>query len=160
MATPHARAQLRPMHRSRQPRGTTLLELLFALSLIAVLLGFAYPRMSRTIERYAVRAAADAFTAQVARARIAAITYGGADLVIDPVRLRAQLRGPDNEMLGEQDLGTFAVAITVDGQHRQEVDLSFDALGIGRMANRTFRFQRGGAEARVTLSAYGRAREW
>src|SRR4051812_33546859 len=117
------------MYGSTTPRGSTLVELLFTLALLSILLGLAYPRMSRTIQRYAVRAAADALAAQVARARIAAITYGGADLIIDPVRLRTQLRTPANDIIGEQDFGSFAVAISVDGERKQQVALSFDALG-------------------------------
>jgi prepilin-type N-terminal cleavage/methylation domain-containing protein len=148
------------MRDSASPHGTTLLELLFALALIAILLGFAYPPLARTFERYAVRAAADALTAQVTRARIAAVAYGGADLIIDAPRGHTQLRSPAGQIIAQQDLAGFGVALDVDGSRTEQVALSFDALGIGRMANRTFRFRRGQAEARVTLSAYGRVREW
>src|SRR5213075_2669826 len=80
------------MHTLRMHRpGFTLIETVFALALAAALIGFALPRLSLTMQRYAVRAAADALTAQIARARIAAITRGGADLVVDPARARAQL---------------------------------------------------------------------
>jgi hypothetical protein len=40
------------------------------------------------------------------------------------------------------------------------VAIEFDARGVGIVASRTFRVRRGAAEARLTLSAFGRPRRW
>src|SRR5438046_10605641 len=99
-------------------QGTTLVELLFALAVFAALIGYAFPRVARTIERFAVRAAADALTAQVARARFAAITHGGADLIVDATHARPQRRGPAGEDLGPGDLTGSGVTPDVAGAPR------------------------------------------
>jgi hypothetical protein len=41
---------------------------------------------------------------------------------------------------------------------RPEAVLRYDALGLGRVASQTLLFTRGRAEARLTVSAYGRIR--
>ena len=39
-------------------------------------------------------------------------------------------------------------------------EIRFDALGLGQVASETLRFRRGGAEAGLVLSSYGRVRRW
>jgi len=52
------------------------------------------------------------------------------------------------------------VAIGVDGAAAGRVTIAYDGLGLGRVASRTFRFRSGPAEARLTISSYGRVRSW
>lgn len=143
------------------PHGTTAIELLFALVLLGVLLGLAYPPVRGKLDDMAVRSARESLAAGVARARAVAIARGGAEFVVDGARGRFWVLATTGDTaippvhLGEQ----YGVVLVVDGG-ATDVSIHFDGRGLGRVANRTFRLQRGKAEARLTLSAYGRPRRW
>ena len=39
---------------------------------------------------------------------------------------------------------------------RESAELTFDAMGVGRVASQTFRFSRGSAQAELVVSSFGR----
>lgn len=147
----------------RAPRlGTTLIEVLTVLAVLATLLGLAALPLRATLDRVAAAAARDAVASALVRARTLAVARGGARVVLELEPPRAHLLTAGGELVGDPlDLGAaYGVAVSADGNAGVAVDLRFDAYGIGRMASRTLRFRRGAAEARLTLSSYGRVRPW
>lgn len=148
------------MTRRPLPTGHTLPELLGALLLVAVLAALAVPGLRYLEGAVAARAARDALVGVFARARAIAAARGGATVVLDQAARRVWIeddRGAGSALeLGEG----FGVTLAVDGRADDPVRLRFDGLGIGRVTSRTVRLRRSGAEARVTLSSYGRVRVW
>ena len=64
--------------------GFTLVELMYVVTIIALLAGLAFPRMGQTWDQFAVRGAADQFRSAHQKARTAAVRYGAvAELHID-----------------------------------------------------------------------------
>lgn len=142
--------------------GTTLIELVFALTLIAILTGIAVPPLRRAADEAAARSARDALAASVARARAVAVARGGAELIVDARAGMFWIESPSGRAVGEPiDLAArFRVQLHLDGATDEPVALVFDGRGLGRMTNRTFEVRRGSARAWLTLSAYGRPRRW
>jgi prepilin-type N-terminal cleavage/methylation domain-containing protein len=136
-------------------RGFTLLEMTVAVSLAAVLLAVGIPAAHRSMDRMAVVGAREALVGMVVRARSEALARGGATLVVDPFGGRIQVES-GTDVLESLDLDTaFGVGLDV-GTPSRVVRLSFDGLGIGRVASRTIVLQRGVAQAGVVVSSYGR----
>ena len=54
----------------------------------------------------------------------------------------------------------WRVTVSSPGFAGDTIAIRYDAIGIGRIANRTLRFERGHAVAGLTVSAYGRVRAW
>lgn len=139
--------------------GHTLIEILVVLAILAVLLAVGLPGMSRWRNAAAVRAARDELAAGLAWTRMAAVTHGGASLVLDPTTGRFTI-GPED--------GTDRPVVDLSGQYGVVIDpgttrlvtFRYDALGIGRLTSRTIRVRRGDVEGGVTVSAYGRYRRW
>lgn len=139
--------------------GTTLIELVVVLAVLAALLGVAVPASARWRDAAAVRAARDELAAGLARTRATAVSRGGAALILDPLVGRFWTvadRGRTPEAVGLGD----RYGVRVDPGGDDLVVFRYDGLGIGRLASRTVRIRRGGAEAGLTVSAYGRARRW
>ena len=143
--------------------GTTLAELILVLALLAAAAGVASPRLVHARDEYAVRSARDATAALVDRARTLAQLRGSARLRIDPaaaeIRVEAPIGNPAGSPLFLRSDWGADVSIAGRGS-TAPLDLDFDGRGLGRLANRTLRFRRGGQEARLTLSSYGRVRRW
>lgn len=144
------------------PPGATLLEVALVLSILGALLGISYSPLRRGLDTIAVRGARDALGTGVARARMAAVARGGASLVVDLEGARFWVEAAAGDTVGAPvDLAArYGVRLATEGAAAERVSLRFDALGIGRVTNRTFHLSRGRAEARLTLSAYGRPRPW
>lgn len=142
--------------------GTTLVELAVVLGILAVSIALAVPPLGRGLDRHAAWRARDALVAGIARTRAMAVARGGAVLVVDVAAGRFWIETPGGQRVGDPvDLWReYGVRLAVDGGREARLSLRFDGLGIARMANRTLRVVRGGAEAGVTLSAYGRVRRW
>ena len=143
-------------------RGHTLLELLIVLALLALAIGIAYPATRAAADVWAVRAARDATAALLATTRSAAIAHRGAELLVVPGRgsvlartARAPVPRPVLEVTRE-----WGVTLTSPGAAADTIAVRYDALGLGRVASRTFRFERGSAAAGITIAAYGRVRRW
>jgi Tfp pilus assembly protein FimT len=148
---------------NRNPRvGTTLLELALVLSILGVLFGLAYPTLRHGLDVVAVQGARDALGSGVARTRTAAVSRGGATLMLDLRDARFWVESTSGDTVGAPvDLAArYGARLDVDGAPADRVALRFDGLGIGRVTNRTFQLRRGRAIARLTLSAYGRPRAW
>jgi len=145
----------------RRP-GVTLLELLFALVVVAVLIGIAYPAFHGMLDRIAVRAARDALVVGVARTRVVAAGAGGAYLVLESPAARFGVENAAGDTLvAFFDLGNrYGVELSIDGITASRLRLRYDGLGLGRLASRTIRVNRGSQEAGLFISAYGRARPW
>ncbi len=150
------------MIRRRDIPGFTLVELLFTLTVLAILVGLAYVPLRRGLDGLAVRFARDALAAGVARARAIAVARGGAALVVDARDARAWIETARGDTVGVPlDLAhRYGVRLETSGADGGPVLLAFDGRGLGLLANRTFLLRRGGQEARLTLSTYGRPRRW
>lgn len=163
MAPPRGGGHRGSMHTPRSRRaGTTLVELLTVLALAGLLLGLAGPPIAAARDRVAAAAARDAVASALERARGVAIARGGARLLVGVSPPRAHVVTAAGEAAAPPlDLdGDYGVRIITDGAAVPLLELRFDSYGIGRMTSRTVRFRRGAAEARLTVSAYGRARRW
>ena len=135
--------------------GATITELLLVLTILAIVATMAVPQVRRGLDIVNVRAARESAFALATRARTHAQANGGASLVIDS----------DSDVIEVADAAGSAVErmsanadVSVDGAASSRVALRYDAYGIGRMTSRTVRFQRGGAQATLVVSAYGRVR--
>ncbi|HEX6640662.1 MAG TPA: prepilin-type N-terminal cleavage/methylation domain-containing protein [Thermoanaerobaculia bacterium] len=142
-------------------RGYTLIEILVVLALLALAIGIEYPGTRAASDAWAVRAARDAVAASLAGARAAALTQRGAEVLLVPdvgtVLIRAGEALPVPRLELTRDWG---VALRSPGFGGDTISIRYDALGVGRIANRTLRFERGRAVAGLTVSAYGRVRSW
>jgi prepilin-type N-terminal cleavage/methylation domain-containing protein len=146
----------------RSRPGITLLELLCGLAIMGVLLGMVAAPIARAGDVFAVRAARDAVINSAARARALAIGHGGATLTLSApggIIAIASRDGAVADTLIRLD-SDLHVAMTFDDAGLEAAELRFDALGLGRLANRTVRLRRGQVSGGVTFSAYGRARSW
>jgi prepilin-type N-terminal cleavage/methylation domain-containing protein len=146
----------------RTRSGYTLLELTVVMALLALAIGIAYPGARSAADAWAVRAARDAVAATLAGTRAAALAQRGAELLIVPesgvllVRTGMQPR-PTARLELTRD---WRVTVTSPGSTADTIVIRYDAIGLGRIANRTLRFERGRAVAGITIAAYGRARRW
>lgn len=150
------------MRTRRAVPGHTLPELLILLAVLAIAASMTAPRVSSGIDGFAVRAARDAAAAVLAQARALALARGSAVVVVDGAAGTVGLEAPAGRVAGDvvRLSALFHVEVDADGAAGSTVTLRFDALGIGRFANHTLRFHRGGAAAHLTLSSYGRPRRW
>lgn len=139
--------------------GTTLIELIVVLAVLAVLLGVAVLSSARWRDEAAVRAARDELASGLAQARVTAVSSGGAALILDPAAGRFWTV-TDSGAAGEPVSLEDRYGVLVDPGGDDLVVLRYDGLGIGRLASRTVRIRRGRAEAGLTVSAYGRTRRW
>jgi prepilin-type N-terminal cleavage/methylation domain-containing protein len=139
--------------------GYTLIELIVVMAVLGTLLAVALPPAVRWRDAAAVRSARDELAAGLALTRMAAASHGGAALVLDPVAGAFVTRTDRGRVLDDVDLaGRYGVRL--DPGTEEPVVFYYDALGIGRLTNRTVRIRRGAAEAGVTVGAYGRYRRW
>ncbi|NJD11735.1 MAG: hypothetical protein FIB01_15285 [Gemmatimonadetes bacterium] len=149
------------MSKPQRP-GTTLLELLCGLTLLGLILGMAAVPFAHTGDVLAVRAGRDAILNAAAAARTLAATHGGATLSISASDGTISLATRDSLVtdtlarLGPE----LRIRVAFDDARLQVALIRFDALGLGRLANRTIRLRRGAVQGGVTFSAYGRARPW
>jgi type II secretory pathway pseudopilin PulG len=135
--------------------GHSVLDLSVALALIGVGVSALLPAARRQLDRSAVLSAREAAVAQVARARREARLSGGATLQLrrEGGRIWIETAGEAGDTLALE--ARFGVRLEPGGA---SASVAFDALGIGRLANRTLLFVRGEARTTVTISAYGRVR--
>jgi prepilin-type N-terminal cleavage/methylation domain-containing protein len=138
--------------------GYTLVELIVTMAVLCVLLAVAFPPALRWRDAAAVRSARDELAAGLGWTRVAAASHGGASLVLDPVTGRFWTRTAGGASPVVDLCGRYGVDI--DPGTESPVVFEYDALGIGRLTNRTVRIRRGDVEAGVTVSAYGRYRRW
>lgn len=138
-------------------RGHTLAELCAVLLLMTMGISFVAPAARKLRDRLAVVAAREAVASLVAEARMGAVEQGGAIVTLRAAPWRAALDVPGlaaRRVDIEDDLG---VRVVLSGG-RSVTELRYDALGLGQVASETVTFRRGGAEAALVVSGYGRVR--
>lgn len=134
-----------------------MLELVAALALLGLGVAELLPLARRQMDRMAVVAAREAVVGLFHRARMEAVARGGATLLLCAEPPRAELRVGD-EVLDAEDLeGEYRVSLRLS-RDRASRSLTFDALGLGRVASQSLAFRRGGEERRLLISSYGRVR--
>lgn len=137
-------------------RGHTLLEIATVLALLGSTVAAVAPALRRHRDVSAVVAARESVVALVAEARVLAVGRGGADVRLSAGSSDASLlAGADTvrSLRIREDLG---VELELGG--RDEVVLSYDAVGVGRVASATVGFRRGAEERFLVVSSYGRVR--
>lgn len=139
--------------------GFTLIEMLIVLSVLGVLLVLTLPPVARWRDAAAVHAARDELAAALAWTRVAAASRSGATLVLDPETGRFWTVAAAGAAAPPTDLGS-RYRVRLDVGSSGPVLFHYDALGIGRLTSRTVHIRRRGAEAGLTVSAYGRVRRW
>lgn len=134
-----------------------MLELMTVIALLGLVLGQALPAARSLLDRMAVVGARDGTIGVFHRARMEAVARGGAQVVLSTDPARAEIRS-GGAVLGAVDLeADYGVELTLS-RNRAQAELSFDALGLGRISSQTLVLSRGDAEARLVVSAYGRVR--
>jgi prepilin-type N-terminal cleavage/methylation domain-containing protein len=136
-------------------RGFTVLELIVVLSLVGVVSAAGWGAARRWVDRFAVVGAREAVVGFVTRARLRAVQSGGASVVLyeAPSRMVLVAGGIRTDSLDTQ--ATFGVRLELSGSG-SSATVAFDALGIGRLANRRVTLTRGRETAAVVISSYGR----
>lgn len=142
----------------RMRHGFSLIELVVALLILAVMAGIAVPPLARMRDAIAVRSARAELAAAVAVARTTAVVAGGATLVMDVPGDAAWIQTPAVQTHARYDVGT-RYGVTLHNVRDVAVVLRFDALGIGRMTSSTVRIRRGTSEVALVVSSYGRVRQ-
>ncbi len=137
-------------------RGTTLVELLLVLTLIAILAGLAMPGIAALRDQWAVQEAARAIVDAHARARLLAITERRVILLTleaDSLALRVLVTPSDTADRWHRD-GPAGSGVAVTGMpHR----VTFAPTGIPYgFANNSYTLTRGAAQRQVVVSRYGR----
>ena len=133
------------------------MELLFVLVLTGTTIASLAPAVRRQRDRALVAGAREAVVGVLAETRVAAMASGGASVRITSVPARAEAFA-GALALRSAWLGTdFGVDVSLSGA-ATEVELAYDALGLGRVASQTITFRRGGESAELVVSGYGRVR--
>jgi len=138
-------------------RGHTLIELAFVITLIGTGSTLLAPAARAYRDRASVVAARESMVGMLVRARGAAIESGGAAVRISADPWTAWVVAADSTLLTVDFTAEHDVLLAL-GSGRTEVELRFDALGLGRLAGQTIAFVRGESRAELVLSSYGRVR--
>lgn len=140
----------------RPSPGYTLVELVSVLVLLAVGASAFAPTARRFAERATVLSAREEVVRSLGRARAAAVSYGGASVTIrarpPSVRISAGGRVMRDVAIGD---GHLEMELSGGGD---STTLRFGPLGIGRFSNGSVTLRRGGVEAGLVVSSYGRVR--
>ncbi len=157
----HSRLSPRPVPGLVPPPGRagfTLAELVGALALLSIALGWGLPRLRSGLDRWAVLGAREALISAVSTARATALDRGGSWLVVDVDNSRVTW-GVGSDSLGWRGLSEGRGVRLLDGPGVGTA-VRFDDLGRGQVASRTFTLVKGEARGGVSLSSYGRVRRW
>jgi hypothetical protein len=139
------------------PRGATLLEWVVALSLGGLISALALRGAGTLADAWAVRSARDALAGVVREARGVAVARGGVEIWLEAEPARAGIIAGLDSVRTLPLASEWGVTLALGGGS-DALRLRFDPAGVGRMASRTLRLTRGGSEAHLVLSAYGRVR--
>ncbi len=137
--------------------GFTILELLTVLALLGAGLAVSLPAARGQRDRTAVLGAREDVASLIQRARAEAIARGGATVRLTADPPVAELMS-EEEVLARSVLGLeYGADLVMElSRDRAEAELTFDALGIGRISSQTIQFRRGHAEAALVVSSFGR----
>lgn len=148
----HSLERSRARHRSR---GATLLELLVAVTIAAILFAIAIPRLRGSMARHATRAAAGDVSSMLSTARqIAATSSDGAAVAFHAASATVRLivSGDTVRTLALHSLHGVTLRATRDS-------IAYDARGIGYgAANVSVVLSRGAAAETLVVSRLGRLR--
>ena len=135
--------------------GFTLLELITVIALLGLALGELLPAGSHLLDRMAVLGAREAAVGLIHRARMEAVASGGARLEVEssPPAMKIVAGAPSQAI--EAVAFDEGVILALSGD-RKSAELTFDAMGVGRVASQTLRFSRGSAQAELVVSSFGR----
>ncbi|MEX2282868.1 MAG: prepilin-type N-terminal cleavage/methylation domain-containing protein [Gemmatimonadota bacterium] len=149
------------MPHSRRLHGYSLPELLIVVVVLSALLMIALPAVARARDVFSIRAARETILAAATRTRSLALNHGGAHLQIDAPSGALSLSTGDSTIVADWSLRDLhGVTLTIEHSPRNTAVITYDRLGVGRLANLTLRISRGSAAGGVTFSAYGRPRAW
>ena len=135
--------------------GFTLLELATVLLLMSLSLGCLLPGARRQLDRVAVLEAREELAGLFHRARLEAVAFGGATVLLNSDSASATLVTGGEVLDRTALLEKYSVSLTLSAG-RPEAELTFDSLGLGRVASQTLRLKRGDAEAALVVSSFGR----
>ncbi|HUF76737.1 MAG TPA: hypothetical protein VMM35_10695 [Longimicrobiales bacterium] len=138
-------------------RGHTLVELTFVLLLVGVAVSSVAPMARKARDRTAVVAAREMLVGLVTQARQAAIETGAAGVRIVQDGGVAEVVTAGGVLRRVALTSELGVTLELGGG-RSEVELRYDALGLGRMASQTVVIRRAEAVAELVVSSYGRVR--
>jgi hypothetical protein len=113
------------------------------------------PAAKRQVDRLAVVGAREEVAGLFHRARTEAIGRGGSTLFLFADSGSVALLAEDSVLAQVAVRIQYGVEMVLS-RDRSEAQLSFDPLGLGRVASQTVLFRRGGAEAGLVVSSYGR----
>jgi len=146
----------RRMEIETRRRGTTLAELVVLLGLVGIVIALTAPVSRAALDRGAVVAAREEAMGLVHRARALALAGGGATLrVMQGSELLLLLDG-GGRVRERVEFGPAGIDLRTTGSAEQ-VEMTWNALGWGRVTSRTLELRRGHATARLVVSARGRA---
>lgn len=138
------------------PRGVTLLEIALVVALLAALSLVGVHGLARLGDHWGVQAARGALSELIREGRRRAVARGGAQVVLSTPTDEARLETGGVVLRRIGLLDDFGVHLDLGASN--EVTLSFDPSGVGRMASRSIGLGRGDARARIVVSSYGRVR--
>jgi Tfp pilus assembly protein FimT len=137
-------------------RGATLFELLTVL-LILGMGGSLFLGQARSVaDALAVRTAREEVVSLFHRARMEARVHGEARVLVREDG-GVLLRAPDGRIVAHSDPSGRGVELRIRGE-RAEVEIRFGPLGLAGFASATLEFRKGGREAELVVSGYGRVR--
>lgn len=114
------------------------------------------PTALRYRDRSSVVAAREAMVGLLAEARVAAIERGTAGVQVDASESRASAFARDSTLRTVHFGADFGTELELTSG--TNVELRFNALGLGVMSGQTVRLRRGEAVAELVVSGYGRVR--
>lgn len=136
-------------------RGATLIELATVLVLIAVGLAVAIPPVGGLRDRLAVGAVRNEVLAMILRARAEAPLLGGASVEVLVGADEVRFVSGDSVFTRLRPRAQHGVSVTIGGG-RDRAEVTYDVLGLGRVASRTLVFARGRVRDTLRISSYGR----
>jgi type II secretory pathway pseudopilin PulG len=138
-------------------RGYTLVELVFVLVLSGTTVAALAPAARRQRDRALVIGAREAVVGLLSEARTTAMEAGEASVRITTTPPRAEALVGSVALRAAALDADYGVALSLSGSV-VEVELTYDALGLGRVASQTITFRRGDESAELVVSGYGRVR--
>jgi len=136
-------------------QGFTLIELVVVLSLLTLAVAGIFPALMERLDRLAVVAAREEVVGLFHRARAVAVAKGGATVLLasHPSTISLESGEKVHSFISFENGRNVRLSLS---RNRSEAELSFDPLGLGRVASQTLTFSRGSSTARLVISSYGR----
>jgi prepilin-type N-terminal cleavage/methylation domain-containing protein len=137
------------------PAGFTLVEVITAVALLAIAMAALLPAARRWLDRLAVVGAREEVMGLFHQARLEAVAHGGATVLLTCHPPVAELRAGSVRVGVAELVPEYGVALSLS-RDRERAEVTYDAMGLGRVASQTLRITRGAAEAGLVISSFGR----